>query len=330
MIGRADFLTEVQARQRMNELSSQAVPYIFVIDFLKENSLVIPLAALHSDSIQYDFSGFTNAVQSKIENREVEFKKFPQSFEDFEKSFKLVMEEILYGNSFLLNLTCQTPIEINFSLGEIFQKSKARYKLLLQGSYVCFSPETFVRIKDKHIYSYPMKGTIDASIEDAENIILNDPKEKAEHYTIVDLIRNDLSMVSDKVRVTKFRYIDRLKTNFGEILQVSSEVEGTLRDGYTAHLGDIIFTLLPAGSISGAPKERTVQIIRSAETYDRGFYTGIAGIFDGENLDSTVLIRFIEEQDGKKYFKSGGGITFMSDARAEYEEMISKVYVPFS
>ena len=172
--------------------------------------------------------------------------------------------------------------------------------------------------------------------EEQYDILLRDfrsdivAKEKAEHYTIVDLIRNDLSMVSDKVRVTKFRYIDRLKTNFGEILQVSSEVEGTLRDGYTAHLGDIIFTLLPAGSISGAPKERTVQIIRSAETYDRGFYTGIAGIFDGENLDSTVLIRFIEEQDGRKYFKSGGGITFMSDARAEYEEMISKVYVPFS
>lgn len=173
-----------------------------------------------------------------------------------------------------------------------------------------------------------MKGTIDASIDDAENIILNDPKEKAEHFTIVDLIRNDLSMVSEKVRLTKFRYIDRLKTNFGEILQVSSEIEGTLPDDFHKNLGDIIFTLLPAGSISGAPKEKTVEIIQAAETHQRGFYTGIAGIFDGKNLDSAVLIRFIEQGEGKLYFKSGGGITFQSEMQSEYDEMIKKVYVP--
>ena len=93
--------------------------------------------------------------------------------------------------------------------------------------------------------------------------------------------------------------------------------------------GDLFISLLPAGSITGAPKPRTVQIIREAETYDRGFYTSVTGYFDGRNLDSAVLIRFLEQPpDGTKVFKSGGGITFRSEARNEYEEMKQKVYVP--
>ena len=110
---------------------------------------------------------------------------------------------------------------------------------------------------------------------------------------------------------------------------MSSEIRGRLPEDYPLQLGDLFFSLLPAGSITGAPKPRTVQIIREAETYDRGFYTGVTGYFDGRNLDSTVLIRFLEQQpDGAKVFKSGGGITFRSEARNEYEEMKQKVYVP--
>jgi para-aminobenzoate synthetase component 1 len=90
-----------------------------------------------------------------------------------------------------------------------------------------------------------------------------------------------------------------------------------------------LFELLPAGSISGAPKEKTVEIIKQTETYKRGYYTGICGIFDGQNLDSGVMIRFIEKQGSQYYFKSGGGITVNSIAEEEYHEMIQKVYLPF-
>lgn len=173
-----------------------------------------------------------------------------------------------------------------------------------------------------------MKGTIDASIPDAAQLLINDPKEAAEHATIVDLIRNDLSMVANQVSVSRYRYIDTLRTNLGSILQTSSEIQGTLPDDYHAHLGDIIFKLLPAGSITGAPKKKTMQIIQEAETYDRGFYTGIMGYFDGENLDSAVMIRFVEQEGEKMYFKSGGGITCQSDVESEYNEMKQKVYVP--
>ena len=100
----------------------------------------------------------------------------------------------------------------DLSLGEIYELSVAKYKLLYNDQFRSLFSRDFVRIKEGRIYSYPMKGTIDASIPDAENIILNDEKEMAEHDTIVDLIRNDLSMVSDNVQVTRYRYADRIET----------------------------------------------------------------------------------------------------------------------
>ena len=224
--------------------------------------------------------------------------------------------------------------------------------------FVCFSPETFVRIKGGRIYSYPMKGTLDASLPDAEKQLMEDRKEAAEHATIVDLIRNDLSRVAEDVRVDKYRYIDVLHTNKGDILQTSSEISGRLPEDYPHHLGEILDAQLPAGSITGAPKDKTMQIIQEAEGYDRGFYTGIMGIYDQGELNSAVMIRFIEEEtspvdfetDGEKnfkakegkasegkepkasrelYFKAGGGITSKSDCQREYEEVIQKIYLPF-
>ena len=208
--------------------------------------------------------------------------------------------------------------------------------------FVCFSPETFVRIKGGRIYSYPMKGTLDASLPNAEKQLMEDRKEAAEHATIVDLIRNDLSRVAENVRVDKYRYIDVLHTNKGDILQTSSEISGRLPEDYRQHLGEILDAQLPAGSITGAPKDKTMQIIHEAEGYDRGFYTGIMGIYDQGELNSAVMIRFVEEEaspskteKGKNsevsrelYFKAGGGITSKSDCRKEYEEVIQKIYLP--
>ena len=109
---------------------------------------------------------------------------------------------------------------------------------------------------------------------------------------------------------------------------MSSEIRGRLPEHYREELGTLFFKLLPAGSITGAPKQKTVEIIREAETYERGFYTGVMGYFDGQNLDSAVMIRFLEQTDDGLVYKSGGGITFRSDARSEYEEMVKKIYVP--
>jgi para-aminobenzoate synthetase component 1 len=173
-----------------------------------------------------------------------------------------------------------------------------------------------------------MKGTIDASLPDAETIVINDLKETAEHNTIVDLIRNDLSMVAEDVKVDRFRYIEKIVTNDKALLQVSSEISGKLPEGYHAEMGNIFRKLLPAGSISGAPKEKTIQIIHEAENYSRGFYTGVFGYYDGSKLDSGVMIRFIKNDNGRLIFCSGGGITVNSDPEIEFNELIDKVYVP--
>ena len=99
---------------------------------------------------------------------------------------------------------------------------------MLPGRLVCFSPECFVRITDGVIRSYPMKGTIDAALPDAEARLLEDYKERCEHYTIVDLIRNDLNRIADRVRVERFRYVEKIATLRGEILQTSSVSRATL------------------------------------------------------------------------------------------------------
>jgi para-aminobenzoate synthetase component 1 len=155
-----------------------------------------------------------------------------------------------------------------------------------------------------------------------------DRKEEAEHYTIVDLIRNDLNSVAKQVKVERFRYIERVETNYGALLQASSKITGKLPKDYEKRIGNILFSLLPAGSVSGAPKEKTVQIILETEGYDRGFYTGVFGYFDGVTLDSGVMIRFIESAPDGLIFKSGGGITHLSTPKEEYNEMIDKVYIP--
>ncbi len=147
---------------------------------------------------------------------------FPPSFGEYKKSFQHVKANILAGNSYLTNLTCQAKVECNLSLLDIFLKAKGKYKLLLRdkkslhGDFVCFSPETFVKIKGGRIYSYPMKGTLDAAIPNAKQVLMQDKKEAAEHATIVDLIRNDLSRVATEVRVDKYRYMDVLHTNKGD------------------------------------------------------------------------------------------------------------------
>ena len=174
-----------------------------------------------------------------------------------------------------------------------------------------------------------MKGTIDASLQDAVKVILADLKETAEHNTIVDLIRNDLSMVATNVKVNRFRYIEEIVTHEKILLQVSSEISGNLPENHLSDLGNIFRKLLPAGSISGAPKSKTLQIIREAETYSRGFYTGVFGYFDGSKLDSGVMIRFIKKENEKLFFCSGGGITANSNPQAEFNELKDKVYVPF-
>jgi len=322
--------------RQINKLAENHVPFLLIVDFEMKKPLLFPLEEL-PEEVRFSAPGYSSPGTSVDQpgatadfSGQIEFHSEPIPFDRYLSAFNLVRENALLGNTYLTNLTFPSKIETNLSLNDIFNLSNARYKLLYRNQFVVFSPEIFVQIRNGQIRSFPMKGTIDADIPGAKELLLNDAKEMAEHVTIVDLIRNDLSINAKRVEVEKYRYVDTLMTSNKRLLQVSSEITGKLPTDYLSRLGEIIFSMLPAGSISGAPKPETIRIIRDAEDSDRGYYTGIMGYFDGEDFDSAVLIRYIENRDGQFYYRSGGGITFMSDPEKEYQELIDKVYLPLN
>lgn len=141
-------------------------------------------------------------------------------------------------------------------------------------------------------------------------------------------MRNDLNRVAGEVEVKRFRYFEEIVTHSGSILQTSSEISGRLPARLVGRYGDILLPLLPAGSITGAPKPATVSLIDSAETSPRGWYTGVFGHFDGRRMVSAVMIRCLQrDTDGRLYFHSGGGITVNSDCTEEYSELLTKIYL---
>ena len=313
----------------LNEYGAKRIPFLFLVDFEMKKPLALPLDSILPENIMYNINGRSNSINEVGRHKPLDLIKFPPDLGDYKKKFDKVWSHLVFGDSYLTNLTIKTRVHTQYSLTEIFALSHAKYKVWFQDQFLVFSPETFVRIEDGRISAYPMKGTIDADLPDAGEKILNDPKELAEHVTIVDLIRNDLSAVSDNVHVTRFRYLEEIRTVRKNLLQVSSEIQGVLPDGYERSLGDILRQLLPAGSVSGAPKCKTLEIIRMAEKEPRGYYTGVVGIFDGKILDSGVMIRFLEYDQDTLYYRSGGGITVQSAVETEYQEAIDKIYVPF-
>ena len=308
-------------------MGAQSIPFLFIVDFALESPIVYAANEIPKN-VLFKTGLHKNYVELQHTKSKFHFTIFPPKPSEYREAFGKVMNNIKHGNTYLLNLTFPSEIVTNLNLAELFYLSKARFKLLYRNDFVVFSPEIFIEIKDSKIFTYPMKGTIDADFPEAEEKLLANVKELAEHNTVVDLLRNDLSIVSKNVRVEKFRYIEKINTSNGNILQSSSKICGDLPSNYKEKLGDIIFSLLPAGSISGAPKLKTFEIILETETYNRGYYSGVFGYFDGINLDSCVMIRFIENQNEKLIFKSGGGITMKSNPDSEYQELIKKIYVP--
>ncbi|MFW5851272.1 MAG: aminodeoxychorismate synthase component I [Bacteroidota bacterium] len=316
----------------LNTFSEKKQACFFIIDYELQNPQVWKISDIPHD-IRISFPHFSCNNKTLFE----EFDGNPIShitpilFDEYERAFTRAQKYISRGDTFLLNLTVSNHIElVTDDLSEIFHIASAPYKLCYKNQFVVFSPEPFISIRNNQIFTYPMKGTIDASLKNAENILLGNTKEQAEHATTVDLLRNDMSFVAENVRLTKYRYIDKIHTPSHSILQMSSCIQGDIRKDLKSQLGTILFSMLPAGSICGAPKQKTLEIIHSVETHTRGYYTGIMGYFDGENLETAVMIRFIEKQDENIVYKSGGGITFQSNVHEEYDEIVKKIYVPIT
>ena len=320
------WLNNKEGFKHINTLAQNRTPFLFIVSYDKSKIFAQPLDAL-GDDIYYKLGNWRNYPQEH-RSQSFSFSKTPIDFHTYQEALEKVLEEIRSGNTYLLNLTFKTPIQSSLALKEIFTFAKAKFKLYFKDEFICFSPEPFIEIEQNKISTYPMKGTIDANIPEAREKILSNEKEKAEHVMIVDLMRNDLGIVASNVSVEQFQYTEKIQAGNKELLQVSSKITATLPPNWKENLGDILDHLLPAGSICGTPKRSTVDIIKRIENYDRGFYTGVFGVFDGDTLRSGVMIRFIEKENGTLFYKSGGGITIDSNLQDEYQELIDKIYLP--
>ena len=306
---------------KLNYYGQNKIPFFFIISYDLSNYDVISLDDLPSD-IKYNVKEQNNIFTKSQLNI------LKPSFSNYKNKFDSIISNIKKGNTYIANLTNETIIDQDIDLINIYKKSNSKYNLFYKDKFISFSPESFIQISNNTISSYPMKGTIDSSIENAKDILLANKKELAEHTMIVDLIRNDLSIVASNVKVDKFRYCEKINAGNKQLFQTSSKISATLNNNWHENIGNIITKLLPAGSITGTPKKSTINILNNIENYNRNFYTGIWGIYDGKSLDSSVLIRFIEKQNNNYVYKSGGGITVDSDCTNEYNEMINKIYIP--
>lgn len=188
------------------------------------------------------------------------------------------------------------------------------------------SPETLVKLEDGTLYTYPLAGTRKRGATPEEDVeleadLLQDEKELAEHNMLVDLGRNDLGKISKFGTVKVDKYHNILK--FSHVMHIGSTVKGIIRDDKTAL--DAIDAVLPAGTLSGAPKIRAMQIINELENNKRGIYGGAIGYIDFTgNLDTCIAIRIAYKKRGKVFIRSGAGIVADSDPAKEHQECINK------
>ncbi|WP_283610689.1 anthranilate synthase component I [Faecalispora anaeroviscerum] len=188
------------------------------------------------------------------------------------------------------------------------------------------SPETLVRLQNGVLHTFPLAGTrprgeTDEEDKRLEQELLADEKECAEHNMLVDLGRNDIGRISEfgSVRVEKYMEIER----FSHVMHIGSTVRGTLREDCDA--ADAIDSILPAGTLSGAPKIRACEIINELENNKRGIYGGAIGYIDFTgNLDTCIAIRLAYKKKGKVFVRSGAGIVADSVPEREYQECIQK------
>ncbi len=307
----------------LSSLISEGIPTFFYTDFKGDTLFCCPIDELETHDIEFSFENTLHPTNNPHRPQII-----PVAKNDYKQKFDLVQHHLRLGNTYLLNLTQPTPLYSPYSLQEIYTMAHAPFKLRVKDEFVTFSPEAFITIDKDTLHTFPMKGTIDAGIENAQEIILNDSKERAEHTMIVDLLRNDLGMVARNIKVEQFRYVTSIKTGEKELLQVSSHISGKLSEGWEKEIGSILKKLLPAGSISGTPKKKSTELIEAIERYQRGYFSGVFGYYDGRSLYSAVSIRYIENTPNGYIYKSGGGITADSEWEKEYQEMLDKIYIP--
>jgi len=254
-------------------------------------------------------------------------KRSPSKF-DYLRGVERVKEHIRAGDAFQVVLSQRAERRTSVSAINLYRSlrrvnpSPYLFLLELDGiSIVGSSPETLVKAEDGRASLNPIAGTTRPGEGDAERL-LSSPKDKAEHVMLVDLGRNDLSRVcrAGTVKVERFLEPER----FSHVTHLVSEVAGDLRDG-VSHF-DLLRACFPAGTVSGAPKVRAMQIVSELEGYRRGPYAGAVGYFiPGGPFDTAIAIRTVVLHDGLALLQAGAGIVAESDPQAEHDECLRKL-----
>jgi anthranilate synthase component 1 len=254
-------------------------------------------------------------------------RRFPDRDEHLRRIAR-VQEHIRRGDVFQAVLsqraereTSASPLAVYSALRRI---NPSPYLFLLELGELALvgsSPETHVKVEGSRASLNPIAGTTERSAGDAERL-LGSEKDRAEHVMLVDLGRNDLSRVCEPGTVKVERFLE--PERFSHVTHLVSEVAGTLRDGVTPF--DVVRATFPAGTVSGAPKVRAMQILSELEQYRRGTYAGVVGYYaPGLGLDTCIAIRTVRLQDGRAHLQAGGGIVADSDPAAEHQECLNKL-----
>jgi anthranilate synthase component 1 len=252
---------------------------------------------------------------------------------DFEEAVARAKEYIRAGDIIQTVLSQRFEVDFDGDSLDVYRALRAinpsPYMFCLDlgdSAMIGSSPEIHVRCEDRRVEVRPIAGTRPRSDDEAEDRrleedLLADPKERAEHIMLVDLARNDIGRVCeyDSVHVPDLMVIER----YSHVMHIVSDVVGRLREGLDDF--DVMKATFPAGTVSGAPKVRAMEIIAELERARRGPYAGAVGYFSfGGNLDSCITIRTVILDQGKAYVQAGAGIVADSDPEREYEETRNK------
>jgi anthranilate synthase component 1 len=256
------------------------------------------------------------------------------SAEDFRAKVEIAKEEIRAGEAFQIVISQRFTAETSADALEIYRAlrlsnpSPYMYLFRFESGFdiVGSSPEALVKVTGREVMVHPIAGTRKRSASIEEDIrlgeeLLADPKERAEHLMLVDLGRNDVGRVCTpgSVEVIDFMHIER----YSHVMHIVSTVIGELSENSSPI--DALFSVFPAGTLSGAPKPRAMEIIEGLEPTRRGLYGGAIGYFDFTgNIDTCIAIRTALIKDGKAYVQAGAGVVADSDPESENQETLNK------
>lgn len=283
------------------------------------------------------FEVFNKYDEFKVQNTvETVIKTTPTiNYKNYSKAIEKIKREIAEGNTYEVNYTYDYKVETGLEGLELYNHILPRqttpYNTYLKNKYeeiLSFSPELFFTLENNKIRTKPMKGTIKRGInekEDSENIefLKNDIKNRAENVMIVDLLRNDLGKIATTgtVKVDKLFEIETHST----LHQMTSEISAELESNITLY--EIFQAIFPCGSITGAPKISTMNIIESIEKRKRGVYCGAIGLITPEKTVFSVPIRTLQKKNNERFYTCGvgGAVVWDSTAQEEWEETLTKI-----